>query len=230
MLDFQQKESAMEQYWNLLAGRDLFDGIEACHLPGLLTSLNAKKVAYKKGACIRQEGDPADFIGIVLEGTVQIYQDDYNGNRNIIAGMGVGTMFGEAFACAGVSELPVSILAVTDSVILFLDIRRMLDSPAEEGQFHQRIIRNLLRIVAEKNAFLNQKLRIVSRKTTGEKLMAYLGEQARLHHSAEFIIPYDRQALADYLGVERSAMSAEISKLKREGRIETNRSWFKLLK
>jgi CRP-like cAMP-binding protein len=224
----------MEQYAALLAGCALFDGIEADHIPALLNSLRAKKLACKKGACIRREGEPADFIGIVLEGTVQIYQDDYSGKRNIIAGFGPGTMFAEAFACAGVAELPVSVLAVTDCVILLLRADRLLEPAAGEealrGQLIQNLLRNLLKIVARKNVFLNQKLRIVAHKTTAEKLMAFLNEQARLHHAAEFTIPYDRQALADYLGVERSAMSAEIGKLKKAGVLETHKSRFKLLK
>jgi CRP-like cAMP-binding protein len=218
----------MEAYAELLAGRALFSGIEADQIPALLAGLHATKQAYQKGGCIRQEGDPANFIGIVLEGTVQIYQDDYSGKRNIIAGFGPGAMFAEAFACAGVSELPVSILAVTDCVVLFLRADRIL-SPAA-GEEEQRLLRNLLKIVAQKNALLNRKLRIVAHKTTAEKLMAFLNEQARLHHAAEFTIPYDRQALADYLGVERSAMSAEIGKLQKAGVLETHKSWFKLLK
>jgi CRP-like cAMP-binding protein len=220
----------MEQYAALLAGCALFDGIEADHIPALLSSLHAKKQACKKGVCIRREGEPADFIGIVLEGTVQIYQDDYNGKRNIIAGFGPGTMFAEAFACAEVAELPVSILAVTDCVILLLRADRLLEPAAGEEALRGQIIRNLLKIVARKNVFLNQKLRIVAHKTTAEKLMAFLNEQARLRHAAEFTIPYDRQALADYLGVERSAMSAEIGKLKKAGVLETHKSQFKLLK
>jgi CRP-like cAMP-binding protein len=220
----------MEPYVELLAGRALFDGIEAGHIPALLASLHAKKLPYPKGSCIRREGDPADFIGIVLEGTVQIYQDDYSGKRNIIAGFGPGAMFAEAFACAGVAELPVSVLAVTDCVILLLRADRLLAPAAGQEELRRQLIRNLLKIVAQKNTFLNQKLRIVSHKTTAEKLLAFLNEQARLHHAAAFTIPYDRQALADYLGVERSAMSAEIGKLKKAGVLETNKSWFKLLK
>jgi CRP-like cAMP-binding protein len=161
---------------------------------------------------------------------VQIYQDDYNGKRNIIAGLGPGTMFAEAFACAGVPELPVSVLAVTDCVILLLRADRLLEPAAGEEALRGQMLRNLLAIVARKNVFLNQKLRIVAHKTTAEKLMAFLNEQARLHHAAEFAIPYDRQALADYLGVERSAMCAEIGKLQKAGVLETHKNRFKLLK
>jgi CRP-like cAMP-binding protein len=220
----------MEQYAELLARCALFDGIAADHIPTLLHSLRAKQQACQKGACIRREGEPADFIGIVLEGTVQIYQDDYNGKRNIIAGLGPGTMFAEAFACAGVPELPVSVLAVTDCVILLLRADRLLEPAAGEEALRGQMLRNLLAIVARKNVFLNQKLRIVAHKTTAEKLMAFLNEQARLHHAAEFAIPYDRQALADYLGVERSAMCAEIGKLQKAGVLETHKNRFKLLK
>jgi CRP-like cAMP-binding protein len=220
----------MEAYLATLAQCALFAGIEVEQMPALLQRLRAYWQRYGKAATIRQEGDRANFIGLVLEGTVQIVQDDYSGNRNIIASLGAGAMFGEAFACAGVAELPVSILAVTSCMILFLDVGEIL-TPATAGEdLRQKIIGNLLKIVAEKNTVLNQKLRIVSHKTTAEKLLAFLNEQARLHHALAFTIPYDRQQLADYLGVERSALSAEISKLQRAGILETKRSWFRLLR
>jgi CRP-like cAMP-binding protein len=80
--------------------------------------------------------------------------------------------------------------------------------------------------MAGKNLAMNQKIRYMSQKTTKDKLIAYLLDQAKQNNSSEFVIPFDRQALANYLGVERSAMSAEISKLKKNGQIDTKGSWF----
>jgi CRP-like cAMP-binding protein len=122
--------------------------------------------------------------------------------------------------------MPVSVIAIKDSNVLLLDCKRVLTSCSGSCHFHSLLLKNLLQEMAQKNLALSQKIRYMSQKTTKEKLMAYLLDQAKQHGSAEFIIPFDRQALADYLGVERSAMSAEISKLKSSGQIDTKGAWF----
>ena len=139
-------------------------------------------------------------------------------------------MFGESFACADVKRFPVSVVAVEDSQVLLIDSRRITVTCANACGFHNQMIFNLLKVVANKNLVLNQKIEITSRRTTREKLMAYLLLQAKIHRSDTFTIPYDRQALADYLEVERSAMSAEIGKLRRDGIIDCEKSTFRLLK
>lgn len=228
MLDFQQKEKTMEKYFDLLAHTPLFESIDHTDIPVMLKCLQAHKQNYPKESLIRQEGDAADFIGIVLKGSIQILQYDYNGNRNINASFSEGDMFAEALSCAEIPSLPFSILAMSDCDILFFNKNKILHQCSGACEFHNQLIQNLLKIVAQKNMKLNQKLYYLSRKTTAEKILCYLDDQARLHHSNEFTIPFDRQALADYLGVERSAMSAELSKLQKQGLLETKRNYFKL--
>ena len=217
----------MEQYLSLLANMPLFNRIAPEEIPKVLACMQANWKHYPKGMLIRSEGDPADFIGIVLEGAIQVVHFDFRGYRTITASLSVGEMFGESISLAGISELPFAIQAVTDCVVLFLSVGKILQ-PGACG-FHMQLTQNLLTIVSRKNMMLNRKLHYISRKTTGEKLLSYLDDQAKRHHSNEFTIPFDRQSLADYLGVERSAMAAEISKLQRRGVIETKRSWFRLL-
>ena len=195
----------------------------------MLTCLGARTASYSKNQTIFWEGEPASLIGVVLSGKVQIAKDDFFGNRNIISMIGASQLFGEAFACAGVEKLPVTATAVTDSEILLLDCRRVITTCGNSCEFHNQIIANLLRIVAAKNIMLNQKIELTSKRTTREKLMAYLLMQAKQNKSHIFAIPYDRQELADYLCVERSAMSAELSKLRREGRIDYHKNQFKIL-
>ena len=219
----------MEKYLNLLETIPLFHGIARDDIPVILKRLKATTSDFEKGEYIRSEGDAADFIGIVLEGEIHVLQDDYYGNRNLNFSFQAGDMFAEAFACAGASELPVDILATGKANILFLNLDMLFGECSKTIEFHSFLIQNLLKIVACKNMLLNQKLSYSSHKTTGEKIMAYLSDQAKLHHSSEFTIPFDRQGLADYLGVERSAMSAEISKLQKQGKLITRRSYFKLL-
>jgi CRP-like cAMP-binding protein len=230
MLYFQQKEIFMDEYIDLLKNISLFEKIASKDIPEMLACLKATMKKYKKNSFIKNEGDKADFIGIILEGTVHILHDDYNGKRTITAALGPCEMFAEAFVFADVPFLPVNVLAATDCVILFLDKQHILEHDENPCKFHGQLMENLLKIVSRKNMMLNQKLRYISNKTTSEKLMAFLYDQAKLNHSNEFTIPYNRQALADYLGVERSAMSAEIGKLQKSGLIETRRSYFKLLR
>ena len=207
----------------------LFDQIRREDWSAMLGCLGARVVSVEKNQFIFREGDPADYVGIVLEGGVQMVREDYFGNRSILARIGPGGLFGESFACAGVAALPVSVVSVEDSTVLLIDSRRITTPCSNACGFHSQMIFNMMKVVSRKNLMLNQKLEITSKRTTREKLMAYLLHQAKLQGSSTFTIPYDRQALADYLGVERSAMSAEISRLKKDGAIDCKGSWFRVL-
>ena len=221
-----------EKYIEILHANPLFKDIPACNITSMLNRLNAYTKSSQKDEYVKHTGDTADFIGIILSGEIHILQDDYDGNRSITASIPVGSMFGEAFACAGIRHLPVDIMAVDNCIILYLDSQTLLnscDGCLDNGcSYHHILIRNLLGIVAHKNISLNQKLRCISHKTTKEKLLAYLSQQAKQHNSKDFTINFNRQELADYLGVERSAMSAEISRLVKSGLIDTHRSHFTL--
>lgn len=219
----------MEQYFESLKTCPLFDGIGQSELPGMLNCIEAHVSAYIKNQTILREGDPVGTVGIVLSGRIQVEKNDYNGNRTLLARLEPPELFGEAFACAGVQRLPVSVTSVQDSEVMLIPCKRMITACANCCAFHTRVIHNLLHIVAEKNLMLNQKIEVISKRTTKEKLMAFLLVQAKQHNSRMFSIPYDRQALADYLGVERSAMSAELGRLRREGKIDFYKNQFKLL-
>ena len=219
----------MEQYFDIIAKSPLFAGIEESELRTMLSCLGARKQTFPRAGAVFLEGDPAGMIGMVLEGSVQVVRDDVFGDRSVLTCAEPGELFAETFSCAGVETMPVSAYAARDSVLLLMDCKRMLTVCANTCGFHNRLIRNLLQVVAENNMLLTRKIRIMSKKTTREKLMAYLMEQAKLHRSTDFTIPLDRQALADYLGVERSAMSFELSKLRKAGVLETKGSAFRLL-
>ena len=219
----------MEEYFDILSQCSLFFGISRQEMGLMLNCLGGKITCIAKGKPVFLEGNPARFVGVVLSGTVQIVRDDYYGNRSVLTVVSPGGLFGEAFACAGVETLPVSAIALQNCAVLLLDCKRVLTGCSNACPFHSRLVRNLLKGIAQKNLMLTSKIRCMSQKTTQEKLMEFLLEQAKQHGSAEFVIPYDRQALADYLGVERSAMSAEISKLKKAGRIDCSGSRFRVL-
>lgn len=215
--------------FELLKKCPLFQKIEEKELSAMLNCLNARTLTLTKNETIFQEGNKATYVGLVLSGSVQIVQDDFYGNRSIIAVIRPPQLFAEAFACANVELMPVSVIAECPSEIMLIDCKRILSTCTNTCVFHQQLINNLLRIVASKNLLLQQKIEVMSQRTTRDKLMTYLMSQAKLRNSSEFTIPYDRQALADYLGVERSALSAEIGKLRKEGVLESTRSHFRLL-
>ena len=219
----------MEEYFDVLSQCPLFAGISPEELKSMLGCLDGKIIKTPKGSPVFLEGEPAAFMGVVLSGKVQILRTDFYGNRSVLTVVSPGGLFGEAFACAGVETLPVSAMALENAGVLLLDCKRVLTSCPNACPFHKKLVQNLLRGIAQKNLILTQKIRCMSQKTTQEKLMEFLLEQAKQHGRAEFVIPYDRQALADYLGVERSAMSAEISKLKKAGRIDCSGSRFRVL-
>ena len=207
----------MDVSLDLLCQSPPFQGVDPQELTQMLPCLGAQQHRASRGQLIFHAGQPARWVGLVLEGAVHIVQEDYYGNRNIVATVQPPELFGEAFACAGVAVLPVSAEAAQDAQVLLLDVQRVITTCSDACVFHQRLVGNLLGVVARKNLTLTKQLALLSKKTTKEKLLAYLMEEARRAGSPSFTLPYDRQTLADYLGVDRSAMSAELSKLRRAG-------------
>ena len=219
----------MKKYIPMLKKCGLFEEIEEENLTAMLDCLGAKVFSVKKDMTIFQEGTPAKYIGLILSGAVQMVQDDFYGNRSIVTSIGENGLFGESFACAGITSLPVSFIASKDWEIMLIDCKRITNTCCNACSFHKQVIFNLLHLVARKNLDFHQKIEITSKRSTKEKLMTYLLSVAKQTGSSSFTIPYDRQALADYLGVERSAMSDEISKLRKEGIIECQKSHFTIL-
>ena len=192
----------------------------------MLSCLGAKQKSFSKGEIILGEGAPAELIGVVLSGMVQVVREDYFGNRSMMAKLGPAEMFAEAFALAGVEGMPVNVVAAENSEVMMIDVSRISRPCAKACGFHQQMIYNLMRILALKNLACNQKIEVVSRRSTREKLMAYLLLQAKRAKKSTFLIPFDRQELADYLEVDRSGLSTEIGKLRREGVIDCEKNRF----
>ena len=219
----------MKKYFDMLRNCVLFDEVKDEDLISLLGCLNAKVEIFERKYTIFSEGSPANYIGIVLSGSVQIEQNDYYGNRTILSNIQASEIFGESFACAKVSAIPVSVIANETCEIMFIDINRILYSCSNSCAFHRQIIFNLMKTLANKNILFHQKIEITSKRTTREKLMAFLLLQAKKNNSNSFDIPFDRQEHADYLEVDRSGLSAVISKLRNEGIIKNKKNHFVLL-
>lgn len=219
----------MKEYLNILRDCALFESVSDDELGHMLGCLGAKVSKFKKGQTVIAEGEPADRFGILLSGELQIMRIDYYGNRSIVAHVEPNQLFGESFACAEVAASPADIVATEDSELLFVDAHRVTKTCCNACEHHNRMIFNLLKIVATKNLIFDQKLEITSKRTTREKLLTYLLIQAKKNKSNTFNIPFDRQELADYLEVDRSGLSVEIGKLVKEGRIDCYRSRFTVL-
>lgn len=220
----------MEKYEKVLSACALFGGMSREEIRDVLACLGARVHAFGRGETILCEGDPAKKLGIVLSGSVQIVRVDYYGSRSIVGTAERGHLFGETFVYAGVEFMPVSVVAACECEVLLIDARRV-SSPCEKAcGFHSRLIFNLLHVLASKNLMFTRKNEITSQKGTRAKLLAYLMQEAKKSGSSTFEIPFDRQALADYLNVDRSGLSAEIGKLRREGVIESAKNRFTLLR
>lgn len=219
----------MKKFHPILERCPLFEGIHMEDLSAMLGCIGGRTLSAARGQAVFREGDPATHVGMVLTGAVQMVREDYYGNRSIVAHIGPAELFGETYACAGVETLPISVVADEDSQMLLMDCRRITTTCCNACAFHNRIIFNLLKLVAIKNLVFDQKIQVTSKRTTREKLMTYLLDQAKLQGSNSFTIPFDRQELADYLEVDRSGLSAEISRLRREGILESEKNQFVLL-
>ena len=219
----------MKNYLKILRKCPLFFNIDDESLLRMLTCLGARIDFFDKKYTIFKEGSPAKYIGIVLSGSVQMVRGDYYGNRSIISNIGETHLFSEAFACAEESELPVSFIANEPCHVMFIECAHILHTCHNNCGFHQQLIFNLMKDLASKTLLFHQKIEITSKRTTRDKLLSYLMLEAKRAGGEGFYIDFDRQELADYLEVERSGLSAEIGKLKKEGIIENTKNYFKLI-
>ncbi len=218
----------MQEYLAIVAACPLFDGIGHDELRALLSCLTATQRQYEKGSYIFAAGDAVTTVGVVLAGGVNILKEDFWGNRSILAHIEPGGLFGEAFSCAQVDKLPVSAAATEKAFILLIDYRKIVSTCPSACTYHTGLIRNMVRILAQKNVALTEKIDCVSRRTTREKLLSYLSAEALRARSNAFAIPFNRQELADYLAVDRSAMSAELGRMRDEGIVRFEKNRFEL--
>ena len=206
----------------------IFDGIGIDNLSALLSCLGAKRQRLVKGEALMRAGERADRMGVLLSGALSISTYDLEGRRTIIKRIGPAEIVAAAQSLSGAETMSVDVEADEDSDVLLVKTDRIL-SPCENAcVFHARLVRNLMRALAIKTIELNRKIEILSHRSTQDRLMAYLRSVAQQKGTDEFDIPFDRQQLADFLCVERSALSAEISRLSKLGLIMSRKNHFAL--
>ena len=211
-----------------LANTPLFHGIKEVEISEMLHCLNAREKKYKKDEIIFRAGTSVSEIGLVESGSVNIVVNFYWGNSHIFGHVGKGQVFAENYAAIPGQELVCDVVASEDTEVLFLSMNKMLTTCQRCCAFHSLIIHNMLRISAQKNLNMSSRMMHTASKSLRDRLLSYLSEQATLNGSAHFKIPFDRQQLADYLAVDRSAMSNELSKMQKDGLITYHKNEFTL--
>lgn len=211
-----------------LAKTRLFKGIEPKEIEEVLHCLDASTRKYSKGDIIYSAGTVVKKIGLLLSGTAAIESNDIWGNRSILDSLKAGSIFGENYAFLADEPLMVNVVANRDCEILFINIQKLLSDHGCGCSPEKKMLQNLMQISAHKSLNLSRRIFHTSAKTIRGRLLSYLSYQALLHGSTEFDIPFNRQELADYLSVDRSAMSFELSKMQKEGILETTKNHFNL--
>ncbi|MBO5640655.1 MAG: Crp/Fnr family transcriptional regulator [Oscillospiraceae bacterium] len=211
-----------------LSNTNLFRGIREEELQALLPCLSAHEKRFDKDEVIYRAGDTVSEIGLVESGSVNILVNFYWGGSHIFGHVAAGQLFAETYAAIPGKELLVDVVAAEKCEVLFLNLDKLLTTCQSGCAFHNRIIHNLIRISAGKNLALSERMMHTAPKSIRERLLSYLSEQAVEHGSAHFTIPFSRQQLADYLGVDRSALSNELSKMQRDGLLSFRKSEFTL--
>ena len=215
--------------YSFLTGTALFKDISPEEIHHMLHCFRASEKNYRKGEIIYHAGDSAECLGLILEGSVLIENDDLWGSKSILDQVGKGQIFAETYAMIPGEPLMVSVTAACVCRVLFLNVRKLTQPCPSACSFHQRIVQNLLRISAQKNLNLSQRIFFTSSKSIRGRLVSYLSHQAKKSGSCEFTIPFNRQQMADYLGVDRSALSKELSKMKKEGVLTYKKNAFHMI-
>ena len=223
-----QRGKKMKEMLSVLRTSGIFSGISEEETEKMLHCLEVRPETFQKDEYILRAGDRVEAFGLVITGKVLIIQEDFWGNRNILAAVGAGHCFAETFACSPGAVLNVSVMAQTNVQVLFLNVKRILTTCPSTCSHHNRMIRNLLSELAEKNLRLNEKITHLGQRSRRAKILSYLSAEAQRHGSAEFDIAFSRQQLADYLSVDRSGLSMELSRMQEEGLLEYRKNHFVL--
>ena len=219
----------MKQYIPILKHTQLFKGVSDEEVSTMMNCLQAGMRTYQKGDYVFRQGEQLHDLMILVEGNLHIQRDDFWGNHSIIHAVAIGEMFGEAYIAPESEPVPNDVIAVVDSVVIFFDIQRILTVCSTACKFHSLVVQNLFFAISERNRQLVQKLGYMSKRQTRQKLIAYLSEEAKRQNSNTFTIPFNRQQLADFLSVDRSAMSNELCKMRDDGLLIFKRNQFTLM-
>lgn len=209
-----------------LSNTALFNGIKENEIRQIVSCLDIRKKAYEKNETVYRAGDTVHDIGLVTSGSVNIVVNFYYGSSQIFGHIKKGDIFAENYAAVPDRELICDVVADDDSEIIFLNFSDLIAICNNGCSSHQRLLNNLLRISALKSLSLSSRMLHIAPRSIRDRLLSYLSEQAIINGSRHFTIPFAREQLANYLGVNRSAMSNELSKMQKDGLIRFTKNEF----
>lgn len=218
----------IEKYYNQIKNSPVFYGMNDEELKGLLECFHARVRKYQKEEMIIRQGDIISNIYLILDGGVNIEKDSYWGRRIIISRLGKNQNLALSFVGSKNVESSVDAITVEETLVLILSYEKCTSMCQNACTRHKVLINNLFQILSKENIELIQKIENVSQKTIRDKVLTFLSNEAQKNHSNQFDIKFNRQDLADYLNVDRSAMSFELSKLQKERLIKYNKNHFEL--
>ena len=220
----------MEKYYNQIKNSPVFFGLSEDELKNMLECFNARIKNFEDGEFIIRQGEMVKNIYLVLEGAVNIEKDTYWGRRIIVTQLGINDNIALAFVASKNVESSIDAVSVGNTKLLILSYEKCTTMCQNVCTKHRLLINNLFEILSKENIELLQKIENISQKTIREKLLTYFSNEAKRNKSNIFEIPYNRQDLADYLNIDRSAMSFELSKMQKDGLIKTEKNKFCLIK
>lgn len=217
----------MKKHLHIIKKSELFYNLSDEEILETLSITNSHIKKYKKNSTILHIEDTLSTICLVLVGSVMVERLDYDGNSAIVSKIGANGLFGEAFVFAHIKKVPVNVISKTDTEILCIPYDNFLNISISSPKLYKTLSENMFTTMAKKLLFLNQKVNILEKQTIREKVLAYLEPYFIKHKNEIFSIPFDRQQLANYLSVNRSALSRELSRLKKDGLIDYDKNYFK---
>lgn len=207
----------------------LFQGLEREEISEVLQKFHALIKHFPKSDYIYLAGDCVENLCVVLEGTVQMIKEDIWGEKSIIANLGAGSVFAENFLGKLGDRSVVSYFVASDSEILMLPLGRALYDVSAPSKASQRLMCNIVSVLADNNTRLIEKTEILCKKTLRSKILAYLEQEARNNACRQITIPFNRTDLANYLDADRSALTRELARMREEGLIDYNKNTFTIL-
>lgn len=220
----------MKKYLSILRETKMFSVLGDDEILSMTGCLKMESKRYEKGGFVFRQGDLVRCLAILAKGRLVIQKEDYWGNLNIQGEVRPKEMFGASMTGQEGSKMMNNVMATEESEVLLFDMDRILNVCPSACPYHARLIKNLFYAISEKNKILVQKIGYLSQRTTRQKLLSYLSDEAVIQNSSSITIPYNRQQLADYLSVDRSAMSSELGKMRDEGILDFHKNKFAINK
>lgn len=216
----------MEFYIKKIKNSSLFSNIEENEIKIILNCLLLNIKHYQKNEYIFNIGDKINGLALIVNGSIHLEKEDFLGNKTIISQLCNNEIFGASYYYDN-EPIPYNIISKKDTSIMFFNMKKTFNINCPCCNANLKIMDNFLKIILQKNKNINKKLEHISQRTIRNKILSYLSEEA-LNNGNSFFIQFNRQQLADYLCIDRSALSNELSKMRNEGLIKFNKNYFEL--